>query len=87
MAQLGLDPEQMQALSTQLKNDAATIESLTSRITSKLNGTWWKGKDAEHFRSEWSGTHASNLKKVATALQSASNVITTNKNQQIQASN
>lgn len=87
MAQLGLDPEQMQTLANQLKNDAATIESLTSRITSKLHGTWWKGKDADKFRSEWTSAHVNNLKKVVSALEAASNVITTNKNQQIQASN
>jgi uncharacterized protein YukE len=86
MAQLGLDTEHMTSLSKLMNERASDIDSTISKISTKLGNTWWKGNDAEKFRSEWGSTHKSNLKKVAEALRNVSKIIDNNKQQQEQAS-
>jgi len=51
-----------------------------------VNGTDWKGPDAEKFRSEWSGSHVTALAKVAQALEEAGKQATKNAAQQEEAS-
>lgn len=86
MAQLGLDPEQMQGLARQMRTEADTIDSIVTRITNKLHGTWWKGKDADKFRGDWTGVHTGNLRKVSAALKDVAKVVDSNVSQQVNAS-
>jgi hypothetical protein len=51
-----------------------------------LEGTDWKGPDADKFRSEWHGQHAAALAKVAQALDEAGKQASRNASQQEEAS-
>ncbi len=86
MAQLGMDPEQMGTLSKAMQRDAGQIRTLAKQLDGQLRGAWWKGTDADRFRSDWEGNHRSQLEKVAAALEASAKVITTNVAQQTQAS-
>ncbi len=86
MAQLGLDPEQMGTLQKAMQRDAGAIRTLAKQLDGQLRSAWWRGPDADRFRSEWDGTHRSQLEKVAAALDAAAKVIATNITQQTQAS-
>lgn len=86
MAQLGLDPEQMGALQKSLQRDAGTIRTLSKQLDGQLRSAWWKGSDADRFRSEWDGNHRAHLEKVSAALEAAAKVVATNITQQTQAS-
>ena len=86
MAQLGLDPEQMTALQKSFQREATSIRSLGKQLDGQLKAAWWKGTDADRFRSEWDSSHKSQLEKVAAALDEASKRIASNVTQQTQAS-
>ena len=86
MAQLGLDPEQMSSLQKAMQRDAGTIRSLSKQLDGQLRSAWWKGTDADRFRSDWEGNHRAQLEKVSAALDAAAKVIATNVSQQTQAS-
>ena len=51
-----------------------------------LEGTDWKGPDAEKFRSEWDGQHVAALAKVAEALHEAGKQASRNATEQQSAS-
>ena len=85
MAQLGLDPEEMTALSRNMKSEAAKIESAAKSLDGRLRGVWWKGKDAEKFKGDWQG-HRKALAQVTQALNNAAQQIDQNVSQQQQAS-
>ena len=86
MAQLGLDPEQMSTLQKSMQRDAGAIRTLAKQLDSQLRGAWWKGSDADRFRSDWDGNHRAALEKVSAALEAQAKVIATNVSQQTQAS-
>lgn len=86
MAQLGLDPEQMGTLQKAMQREAGVIRTLSKQLDGQLRSAWWRGADADRFRSEWDGTHRSQLEKVAGALDATAKVIGTNIAQQTQAS-
>ena len=51
-----------------------------------LEGTDWKGPDADKFRSEWNGQHVAMLAKVSQALQEAGEQASRNATEQESAS-
>ena len=71
MAIWGADVDQLRQLGNKLKAGAETIEQQRSQMKGALDGTDWKGPDADKFRGEWDSQHASSLKKVADALRDA----------------
>ncbi|HET7781072.1 MULTISPECIES: WXG100 family type VII secretion target [Micrococcaceae] len=87
MAMWGADVQQLRQLGSKLQEGASQIETQKSNLTSLLNSTDWKGPDADKFREEWSGTHTTQLTKVAEALKEASTRAKRNADQQDQASN
>lgn len=86
MAQLGLDPEQMTALQKLMQREAGGIRTIAKQLDSQLRSAWWKGTDADRFRSEWDGTHKAQLEKIAAALDAQAKVVQKNVTQQTQAS-
>lgn len=86
MAMWGADVQQLGQLGSKLQEGASQIETQKSNLTSLLNSTNWKGPDADKFREEWSGTHTTQLTKVAEALKEASTRAKRNAEQQEQAS-
>ena len=49
MAQLGADVEQLDRLGAKLKERAAAMDDTVRQLSTQLNGTWWKGADADAF--------------------------------------
>ncbi len=56
MAIWGADIAQLKALGTKLQAGSSEIEKQKSQLSKALDGTDWKGPDADKFRSEWSGS-------------------------------
>ena len=86
MAQMGMDTEQVATLGKTMQRDAGQIRTLAKQLDGQLKGAWWKGTDADRFRSDWDGTHRTQLEKLAAALEAQAKVIATNVTQQTQAS-
>ncbi|WP_426997517.1 hypothetical protein [Pseudarthrobacter sp. N5] len=86
MAIWGADIAQLKTLGTKLQAGSSEIEKQKSTLTKVLEGTDWKGPDADKFRSEWSGQHVAALAKVAQALQEAGTQATRNASEQETAS-
>ncbi|MBT2522260.1 hypothetical protein [Arthrobacter sp. ISL-28] len=86
MAIWGADIAQLKNLGTKLQAGSSEIEKQKSMLTKILQGTDWKGPDADKFRSEWNGQHAAALAKVAQALEEAGKQASRNATQQEEAS-
>jgi len=86
MAQLGLDPEQMDALASKMTTESGTIKQIVSSITGQVNSTWWQGPDAERFKGDWQSTHAAALTRAAEALETVAGTVKSEASQQRQAS-
>lgn len=86
MAFLGANTEQLRNLGTQLQTGSNEIEKQNSMLTRMLDGTDWKGPDADRFRNEWKSNHATALAKVAQALEEAGKHASRNAQQQEDAS-
>ena len=86
MAIWGADIEQLKTLGTKLQAGSSEIEKQKNTLTRVLEGTDWKGPDADKFRSEWNGQHAAALAKVAQALEEAGKQASRNATQQEEAS-
>ena len=57
MAIWGADIAQLKTLGTKLQAGSSEIDKQKSLLTKVLEGTDWKGPDADKFRSEWNGQH------------------------------
>ena len=86
MTMLGMNPESVRSMATQLDNSAWDIEGMITRLTGLLGGVEWNGPDAAAFRSDWDGAHVTALRNVLTALNAAAARARTNADQQDQAS-
>lgn len=86
MAIWGADVEQLRTLGSKLQAGAAEIEQQRANLSRVLDSTTWEGPDAQHFRSEWSGTHTAALNQVIQALKDAGQKATRNANEQDHAS-
>jgi len=60
--------EQMTTMGSQFGNEADTINSLVSRITTQLNTTDWEGGAAMRFREQWNGEFKGVFTKVEAGL-------------------
>ena len=85
MAFIGADTQQLKNLGNKLQTGSNEIEKQKNLLTKVLEGTDWKGPDADRFRSDWNG-HAAALAKVAKALEEAGKQATRNASQQEDAS-
>src|SRR6476661_5662172 len=71
MAFWGADTDQLKTLSTKLQQGSAEIEKQKSALNSALQSTNWSGPDADKFRADWESNHATQLAKIAQALDEA----------------
>ena len=83
---IGMNVEEVRTLSRQLQQASEQFKQLQSQQTSKISGTTWVGQDQARFKSEWDGTHTTNLRNVAEALAQASQAAQQNANEQEQIS-
>jgi uncharacterized protein YukE len=86
MAQLGADVEELDRLARKFDEEAQQISQATQQISSQVQSTWWKGSDAERFKSEWNGNYAAQLRKIAEALKQVGSVVRKQAAQQRQTS-
>lgn len=86
MAIWGADVAQLRTLGSKLQAGAVEIENQKSNLNRVLSDTQWTGPDAEKFRSEWSGSHMTQLSKVAEALKEAGQKAGRNADEQDNAS-
>jgi hypothetical protein len=82
MAIWGADVDQLRELGNRLKSGASDIETQRNTLTKVLNGTDWRGPDADKFKGEWDGRHTALLNQVAEALREAGQKATQNADQQ-----
>jgi uncharacterized protein YukE len=87
MAQLGADVEQLDQLSRKLREEGSKLESTVGQISGQIKSTWWKGTDADTFKSEWDGQFSAQLRNVATALNNAGDAVRKQAEQQRTTSN
>lgn len=78
MAVWGQDVEQVRRLSSQLNNEASSIRTIVSTLTSTLAQTEWTGPDADRFRNDWQSQHVPNLNRVIEALQETAQAASAN---------
>lgn len=64
----GMDVAAVRQMATQMETTANDISQQMNRLTTTLQGTDWKGPDANAFREEWNGSHTTSLKAVVDAL-------------------
>jgi WXG100 family type VII secretion target len=86
MAQLGADVEQLDRLARKFDEESQQITQAVSQINSQVQSAWWKGNDADRFRSEWQGTYASQLRRIADALRQVGTSVRRQASEQRQAS-
>ncbi|MET4096062.1 hypothetical protein [Arthrobacter sp. UYCu712] len=86
MAIWGADIAQLKNLGTKLQAGSSEIDKQKSTLTKVLESTDWKGPDADKFRSEWNGQHATALARVSQALQEAGKQACRNATEQESAS-
>lgn len=70
-AQLGMIPEEVDDLATQLDVKAGDLEGVLTTLSAKLQGTTWVGTDYNRFEEQWTGTIAQNLRNAAEQLRTA----------------
>ena len=69
-SRLGADVAALRRLAQQFRYDATTVDSLLVEVDGKVNASWWKGPDADRFRSAWSD-RVSRLRQVSNNLKRA----------------
>ena len=69
---IGMNPDEVEALSAQLETQAGDLETVLHTLTSKLASTTWVGIDRTRFEEAWQGTISVNLTNAATQLRDAS---------------
>ncbi len=82
----GADVEALRSLSAQLGSQADDLDSVARRLMARVDGTQWRGPDAERFRSDWNQRHSSAIRNAAIALRGAAESARTNASQQDSAS-
>lgn len=86
MAKLGADVEQMDTLARKFDQEAEQLTQAINQIGSQVKSTWWEGRDADRFRSDWDGTYSSQLRKISEALKQVGQSVRKQSQQQRQTS-
>lgn len=82
----GADIAQLRTLSKSLGQSGNRLKTVESTVNSLVQSAAWKGSDGEKFRSEWSSSLRPMLNSAAATLQSQSQVLLTQANEQDKAS-
>lgn len=86
MTRIGADPDELKALVGRVEALGRQLERSGSSIDTTLRRTRWHGRDAERFRSVWSGQHRSAITRAATDCVRVSEVLSRNADEQVLAS-
>jgi len=82
MSFFGADVEQLRSLSTELRHQSDELESIASRLSTRIEQVTWRGPDADRFRSDWQGSHLAALRRAVRLLQEAAGQALDNARQQ-----
>lgn len=83
----GADVDQLRTLARQFSKTADLLLQQSTQLSGQINNTpAWKGQDAEHFRSDWNGSHRTLLQKTASRLKQESKLLLANADEQERAS-
>jgi pimeloyl-ACP methyl ester carboxylesterase len=85
MTLYGMDVESGRRLSEELARASDRLTALSRSLTPLIQGSPWKGADAQKFTDEWTG-HRTKLISTAHALAAASNAVKRNVEEQVAAS-
>ena len=69
---IGADPDALERLASDFDRAAGTLEATANRVRVSVHANPWSGARATRFRNDWDQRHGPQLKRVATALRSAS---------------
>jgi hypothetical protein len=79
----GADVAQLRTLAQQFSKTADLLQQQSTQLSGQINNSpAWKGRDAEHFRSDWNGNHRTLLQKTATRLKQESKLLLKNAEEQ-----
>lgn len=82
----GMDTEPVQTLSADLRDAAARVQELATRLQSRLGETDWIGQDATRFRDDWESRLRLMLEEADAALAAAAAIADTHVRNQTAAS-
>ncbi|MBX7445116.1 MULTISPECIES: hypothetical protein [unclassified Arthrobacter] len=83
----GADVAQLRTLAQQFSKTADLLQQQSTQLSSQINNSpAWKGRDAEHFRSDWNGNHRTLLQQTASRLKQESKLLLKNADEQEKAS-
>jgi uncharacterized protein YukE len=83
----GADVAQLRSLAKDFQRASQSLQMQGQDLTRLVNGaTAWTGNDAQHFRSDWNGSHRQTLLAAARILEQGSERLRANADQQEQTS-
>jgi len=85
----GMDTDEVRRVAIKFGTKASEIENIIKEVDRLVDSdvaNAWRGSDADKFRSEWKGTHKTQLKKAANALNTAKSKAQSNAAKQDQTS-
>lgn len=83
----GLNVAEMNDLVSTCRREANRIRSVMGDVSRAVDATWWRGKDADRFRNEWTTVHRSQVLAVASELESLAARLSREVSAQIRTSN
>lgn len=86
MAFTGMVIEEVKQTGNELKQISGEIQSLMSRLDSRVNSTTWEGPDANRFKQEWWPQHRATLQRIVSDLDGLGQSALNNATEQEQAS-
>lgn len=65
---LGLDPEEMERLSSRMEAEAQKMDEAIRQVTTQLKATRWVGPDRDRFEKEWTSDHQVSIRRTVDLL-------------------
>ena len=85
MSIIGGDYEQLTILKSTFDREAALIEEVTSTLRGRLAETYWRGPQADRFRSSWTSEYEPVLQRLQDALAEAAHEVAAARDRLFQA--
>lgn len=79
----GADVGQLRTLAQQFSKTADLLQQQSTQLSNQINNNpAWKGLDADHFRSDWNGSHRALVQQTASRLKQESKLLLRNADEQ-----
>ena len=85
MSIIGGDYEQLTVLKATFDRQSALVQEVTSTLRSQLAETYWRGPQAERFRSAWTSEYEPVLRRLEQALSEAGHEVAAARDRLFQA--